>query len=205
MVHVDLVDVEGIKVKTTLANTDVEVDDQVATFLQNKDGKKVVGLDTEWQLVQDEDTKSETDQYRSEVAILQLCNGDSCAIIQLQQLDSVPVSLFNFLRLPEFTFVGIGIKESIAKLGKQYGIGCKNAVELGPFAASVMGMPHLSACGLGELAYVINSIKLQGQRFSSLVVSKDWGSKFLSKPCIQYATINVYACHRIANKLLGYE
>ena len=137
--------------------------------------------------------------------ILQLCNGDSCAIIQLQQLDSVPVSLFNFLRLPEFTFVGIGIKESIAKLEKEYGIGCKNAVELGPFAASVMGMHRLGACGLGELAHVINSIKLQSQRFSSLVVSKDWGSKFLIKPRIQYAIINVYAYHRIASKLHRYD
>ena len=41
MVHVDLVDVDGIKVKITVVNTEVEVDDQVATFLQNKDGKRV--------------------------------------------------------------------------------------------------------------------------------------------------------------------
>ncbi|KAM7501147.1 hypothetical protein LguiB_000051 [Lonicera macranthoides] len=64
-------------------------------------------------------------------------NSKECLILQLSHLDSIPWSLLNFLNLPNFTFAGIGIKESMVKLERDYGIGCKNAVELGALAADL--------------------------------------------------------------------
>ncbi|CAL8130147.1 unnamed protein product [Prunus armeniaca] len=92
--------------------------------------KKVIGLDTEWTFVHDSlDSDSETPS-KTKLAILTLCDGDCCLIVQLPYLDSAPRSLLNFLRLPDYTFVGIGIRENIAKLEKEYGFGCKNAFDL---------------------------------------------------------------------------
>lgn len=100
--------------------------------------------------------QAEDAKMKSRVAILQLCDGVSCLIIQLPFLDSIPKSLLNFLQLPDFVFVGIGIKGSVAELEKEHGIGCKNAVELVQLAASVMQMPHLAACGVDFLAHVVD-------------------------------------------------
>jgi len=52
----------------------------------------------------------------------------------------------------------------LAKLEKQCGIGCRNAVELGPLAASVMESPYLSSCGVDELAFVVKRLDLRRHR-----------------------------------------
>lgn len=81
--------------------------------------------------------------------------------------------------MPDYTFVGVGIKDKLVKLEKQCGIGyIINAFELGPLAATVMDMPRLSFCGLDELAFVVNGIDLREHRPLSL--DFNWGSKSLS-------------------------
>ncbi|MCI93738.1 werner syndrome ATP-dependent helicase, partial [Trifolium medium] len=54
--------------------------------------------------------------------------------------------------MPDYTLVVVGITDSLVKLEKEYGIRCRNAVELGPLAATVMKMPRLSFCGVDQLA-----------------------------------------------------
>ncbi|KAF3574472.1 hypothetical protein F2Q69_00062461 [Brassica cretica] len=70
----------------------------------------------------------------TKTVLLQLCDGDHCLIVQLHPYDYVelPLSLFNFLNLPDFTFVGIGIKKSLMMLESEFGLTCKNAVDIGP-------------------------------------------------------------------------
>ncbi|KAJ1440351.1 Ribonuclease H-like superfamily [Sesbania bispinosa] len=78
--------------------------------------------------------------------------------------------------MPDFTFVGVGIKDNLAKLEKDYGFGCKNAVELGPLAAAVKEMHNLSVCGVDELvaSVVGRSFFLRSYRLSG-VAFQDWG------------------------------
>ncbi|PNX95274.1 werner syndrome-like exonuclease-like protein [Trifolium pratense] len=101
--------------------------------------------------------------------------------------------------LPNITFVGVGIKENLARLEKHYGIGCKNAVELGPLAATVMNMPQLSLCGVDELAFVVNGFDLQDHR--PVTLSYDYADYRLSKELVKVATVNVYSYHKIGVKL----
>ncbi|CAB4302401.1 unnamed protein product [Prunus armeniaca] len=162
--------------------------------------KKVIGLDTEWTFVHDSlDSDSETPS-KTKVAILTLCDGDFCLIVQLPYLDSAPRSLLNFLRLPDYTFVGIGIRENIAKLEKEYGFGCKNSFDLRDLAGNVMRQPQLAACGVDELALELNLLKLQKP---TSAVFNDWCNNKLNKKQVKLATLNVYAYFETGNKLLG--
>ncbi|KAK7356308.1 hypothetical protein VNO80_15577 [Phaseolus coccineus] len=124
-----------------------------------------------------------------------------CLIIQLLHMDSIPRSLFNFLHLPDYSFVGIGIKDDLYKLEVEYGIRCRNAVELGPLAASVMKMPRLSGCGIDELTLVVNKLDLRKHRPLSALF-KDWGQYALGEKLAKLATINVYSCYKVGSRLL---
>ncbi|KAJ1394948.1 Ribonuclease H-like superfamily [Sesbania bispinosa] len=139
----------------------------------------------------------------TECATLHLCDGRSCLIIQLRHLDSIPISLLNFLRLPDYTFVGVGIKKNLAKLEKRYWIGCKNAAELGPLAAQVKKRPLLSVSGVDELvsSVVGRSFNLGSYRPSSDVVFKDWGQHDLNENQAKFATVNVYSYYMIGREL----
>ncbi|GLU16728.1 hypothetical protein SLE2022_331440 [Rubroshorea leprosula] len=183
-------------VRTTVTQSETDVDRHIRDFLSNRrNDKKVIGLDVELTLNEERSSIS-----KSDVAILQLYDGDKCLIIQLPFFDSVPNSLFNFLQLPDFTFVGIGIKGSLTKLEKEYGLGCKNAVDLKQFAAEVMRKPQLGLCGVNELALMVGSLKLEKP---TSVVFSDWGGEVLNKKQIKFAASNVYAYFKIANKLLN--
>jgi hypothetical protein len=113
-------------------------------------------------------------------------------------------SLVKFFSLPNITFVGVGIKENLAKLEKYYGIGCKNAVELGPLAATVMNMPRLSMCGVDELAFVVNGFDLHDHRTVTIFTDNYAGPDFLlSKELAKESTVNVYSYHKIGSKLVS--
>ncbi|KAK9280849.1 hypothetical protein L1049_003739 [Liquidambar formosana] len=197
MSTVSSVSVGGVYITATVTKRDSDVDSDPKDFLSNVENKKkVIGLDTEWALMEDS-----SGVVKSKIAILQLCDGDQCLIIQLLHLNSIPRSLLNFLRHSDFTFVGIGIKENLAKLEKDYGLGCKNAVELGPWAAKVMQKPHLSGWGVDELADGVASLYLQAKPTS--VIFNDWSANYLNKKQVKFATVNVYAYFKIGNKLLG--
>lgn len=70
-------------------------------------------------------------------------------------------SLLNFLCMSNVTFVGVGIKDNLAKLETYYGIGCRNAVELAPLAAAIMRKPRLSFCRVDELAILVSRLDLR--------------------------------------------
>ncbi|KAL9282760.1 putative ribonuclease H-like superfamily [Arabidopsis thaliana] len=114
-------------IKTTVTEKERDINRLVKTFLSNKNNrKKIIGLDTE-----------------------RLCDGDNCLIVQLPdededegegEDDNLPLSLFNFLNLPEFTFVGIGINKTMMRLEREFGLTCKNVVEIGPATWNLTNM-----------------------------------------------------------------
>jgi hypothetical protein len=208
-VRVESIDLDGVIIKTTeidIFNKEA-IDDHISFFLRSavKNETKVIGFDIQFSLLSNNDSflGNSLDCKR---ANLNFCVGHSCLIVRLTSklscynLNSF-ISLHNFLSLPEYVFVGVGIKDNLAKLEKQYEIGCRNAVELGPMAASLMNMPRLSFCGADEQAFVVNQIDLREHR--PLIMDFERGSRPLSIELVKLATVNVYSYYRIGSKLLG--
>jgi hypothetical protein len=159
-------------------------------------GTKVIGFDVDWPV---EHNDQNCTMFKG--AILQLYDGNSCLMIYINDRYKAPNSLHNFLRMPNYTFVGFGIKDNLAYLEKHHGIGCRNAVELGPLAASLMKVPRLSYCGVDELAFVVCKLDLRKYRPSSLAFN--WDRCFSNEEVIKHATVNVYSYHKIGSALLG--
>jgi hypothetical protein len=185
-----------LEIKTTLTDEEKTIEEHISSFFLGTDdyGTKVIGFDVEWPVEYNDRTN-----YLFKRANFQLCDGNSCLIICLPfSFEVVPKSLHNFLRMPNYTF--IGIQDNLAFLEKEHGIVFRNAVELGPLAASIMKMPHLSYCGVDELAFEVCKLDLRKYRPSSLAFS--WGKYYLNKELVKHATVNVYSYHKIGSALL---
>lgn len=194
MGYVESFNLNRVTVKTVVID---ELDDFVDGYISNflhpvKCCKtKVFGFDTEWCVRAHESACT--------CAII-ICDGVSCLIIELSRY--IPGSLVNFLHRPNYTFVGFGIKENVAKLEKKYGFGCRNAVELGPLAATVLKKPLLSYCGVDELASVVCQLDLRNHRPLSTTFY-DLDTFALSKSLAKLATINSYSYFKIGSTLLA--
>ncbi|CAI8584691.1 unnamed protein product [Vicia faba] len=203
MGFVETFQLNGVHIKTTVTSRQKDVDDILWSFLRpaNYNGPKVIGFDVELSMCEDKVSEEET-RDDSECATLHLCNGISCLIVQLCHLDSIPTSLLNFLRLPDYTFVGVGINHNLVKLEKDYGIRCRNAVELGPLAATLKKLPRLGFCGVDELAFAVNKLDLGNYR-PLTTLYKNWGQSNFGKKLAKLATVNVYSYYMIGNTLLS--
>ncbi|WVY97809.1 hypothetical protein V8G54_029960 [Vigna mungo] len=101
----------------------------------------------------------------------------------------------NGKRRPEHTFVGVGIEGKMEMLETQFGIRCRNVVELGPWAADVLDMPHLGTCGVGKLALeVLGFDRVRSWRLLSRLYEDSYGDLLLP-------TVNVCCCYQIGRKL----
>ncbi|KAG7629417.1 Ribonuclease H-like superfamily [Arabidopsis thaliana x Arabidopsis arenosa] len=121
----------GGRIRVTVARNDRDITSEVRTFLCNKENaNKIIGLDTERSVVGGDS------EYppESKLVILELSDGQNCLIIPLPyvQGNKLPVSLTNFLNLPDFTFTGVGINKALKMLKSECGLTCKNAVDIGP-------------------------------------------------------------------------
>ncbi|XP_045796846.1 protein RISC-INTERACTING CLEARING 3'-5' EXORIBONUCLEASE 1-like [Trifolium pratense] len=210
-VYEETFELNGVQIKTTVISDVKEIEKHISSFLcpPINHQTKVIGFDAEWYLLRSPTHLKLVTYAYSRCATIQLCDGHSCLIIQLNWLcggsayweNYIPFkALVNFLRLPNITFVGVGIKENLAMLEKQYGIVCRNAVELGPLAATAMRMPRLSYCGVDELAFVVNGFHLGEHR--PLTTAYDWSCKPLGKDLVKLATVNVYSYFKIGSTLL---
>jgi hypothetical protein len=184
-------ELNGVQIKTTVTNHIKVLDEHISSFLHptNNYGTKVIGFDTEWR-----------PPAMKEPATFQLCDGNSCLIFHLHPQNPVPLSLRNFLRQPNYTFVGFGIRDDFDYLKKLSGIGCKNAVELGTLAATLMDNHYLSFCGVDELAFVVNKLDLRKYRPLNLDLI-NWGDYPVSEELAKLATVNVYSYHKIGSAL----
>ncbi|MCH84193.1 werner syndrome-like exonuclease-like, partial [Trifolium medium] len=187
-------ELNGVQIKTTLTNDVKVIDEHILSFLQPTDNHrtKVIGFDMEWR-----------PPSMLEPAIFQLCDGNSCLIFHLHPKNPVPLSLRNFLCQPNYTFVGCGIKDNFDYLKKRSGTGCKNAVELGTLAATLMDKPHLGFCGVDELAFVVNKLDLR--KYRPLNLTFNWGYYPVSEELAKLATVNVYSYYNIGSALFERE
>ncbi|GAU36396.1 hypothetical protein TSUD_38630 [Trifolium subterraneum] len=189
--NLHIFNLNGVSVKTTVSDEFIFGD--LSGFFQpvNDYKTKVFGFDVEWLVKPDESACN---------CAIALCYGQSCLIIHFST--HVPEAVVNFLHRPNYTFVGFGIKENVARLEKKYGFGCRNAVELGPLAANLMKKPILSYYGVDELAFEVCQLDLHKLRpfCSSFMDSETFD---FSKKRAKFATINAYSYHKIGSKLFA--
>jgi hypothetical protein len=215
MSYEETFELNGEKIKTTVTFNAQVIENHLSSFLapSSNHQTKVIGFDAEWFL---HNPLPGPIFFCPKCATIQLCDEHSSLIIQLSHLQSYHnhgwnwekdvayKSLVNFLSLPNITFVGVGIKENLARLEKYYGIGCKNAVELGPLAATVMNMLRLSLCGVDELAFVVNGFDLQDHRH--VTTSHNYIARYLlSRELAKVAVVNVYCYQKIGAKLVFFS
>ncbi|XP_068640661.1 3'-5' exonuclease-like [Aristolochia californica] len=132
---------------TVLTNSSSIVDKwihEVYHAHQHRIDSLVVGLDVEWRA-------SYVSNVTYPVAILQLCVGRRCLIFQFLYADNIPESLYEFLAKPNFSFVGVGVKEDARKLDRDYGLVVNKPVELPALAADIYEMKELRFAGLKKL------------------------------------------------------
>ncbi|KAE8021447.1 hypothetical protein FH972_007333 [Carpinus fangiana] len=112
--------------------------------------ERVVGLDIE------KSFRSTRDGVVIEkVAVSKLCADDFCLIVHLLHSKKIPTSLYKFLDLSDITVVGLGIKQNLCDLRRDYGIQCRNVVvELTDLAPAVKKGFHretLYLCGFVQV------------------------------------------------------
>ncbi|ESQ43838.1 hypothetical protein EUTSA_v10006447mg [Eutrema salsugineum] len=189
-----IVQIGAARIKTTVTEKESDINRVVKTFLSNNNNqKKIIGLDTE---------RAQKAKKQIKTALLQLCDGDNCLIVQLPSDDdddddeddeNLPLSLFNFLNLPDFTFVGIGINKTLMKLESEFGLTCKNAVEIGPSTWNQIS--NKTADVKSHIDNVVSSTEKP-------TVFDDWDKFLLSKKQIKLAASNAYLAFGIGNVLL---
>ncbi|XP_059435531.1 uncharacterized protein LOC132168552 [Corylus avellana] len=137
-------------------------------------------------------------------ALLILCAGSHCLIVQLYYIDSFPGSLKRFLNDQNVCFVGVGVQEKLSKLRHWPQMcGCKTGVELGHLAARVLKKPNLDddGCDLVELASEVGLF--YGEPKSVNNAFSDWTARVFSHEQVKHAIYDAYASYMVANSLLS--
>lgn len=181
-------------------HTTVAVDGQIVTewisdvesFNRDRLHQLMVGLDVEW--------RPSFNRYVSNpAATLQLCVGDRCLIIQLIHTPSLPQSLVDFLANPNYTFVGVGIREDLEKLEEDYEFGFNtNTVDLRQLAADYYGRRELKNSGVKALASLV--LQKEVHKPKNVTMSR-WDNQWLTPIQVRYACVDAFVCFEIGRIL----
>lgn len=193
----------------TVAELDRCLKDLLSTITaEHSVSKRVVGLGIEKRFETTFTNYCTGSKVVDRVAILNLCHGTTCLIIQLHRMSSPPFSLSAFLQRPELSIVGVGIKHSLEALETGYGISCRNTVDLAQLAASVKKKDQFRALGLFDLAYGVCQFcrfrdhdEKMVSDFHDVALS-NWDVTTLSKKQIEVATWTSFMCFYVGNDLL---
>uniref|UniRef100_A0A803M7G3 3'-5' exonuclease domain-containing protein n=1 Tax=Chenopodium quinoa TaxID=63459 RepID=A0A803M7G3_CHEQI len=177
---------------------------------QHEGLKRIIGLDIEKHYKPTSSTSSSSRPGGTEkVATLMLCCGNSCLIIQLLHMDSLYATCYisEFLQLQELTFVGVRIQHCLEALERDYGIKCRNALDLGQLPR-ILGSND--KCLEGYTLIDLASKVAKMHNFLDLKVARricngadlcDWGVTTLSLRQIEAATLRAYLCFYASNYL----
>lgn len=131
---------------------------------------------------------------KGSLAVLQLCDERQCLIVRLVSFNyGLPQSLYNFLSLPSFTFVGFGIKDAMASLREEYGLLFKNALEAGHSGSPSSPDPSVN--------YVLRSMNIPPTH----CISDSWHPRDkLTEDLIKLAVSNDHAAFHIGDIIIDY-
>jgi len=156
-------------------------------------GPLIVGLDCEWK-----------PNYRSwttsKVAILQLCAGARCLVLQLFYVDRVPASVRSLLADPGVWLVGIGVGEDAAKLAADYGLACAAPVDLESRCNDRLGR-CAGGRRLGLKGFAREVLGLAMEKPRSVTMS-NWEKHDLDEAQIRYACIDAYVSYKLGERVL---
>ncbi|KDP44091.1 hypothetical protein JCGZ_05558 [Jatropha curcas] len=142
----------------------------------------LIGLDTEWCL------PSESNG-RQKVAIIQLCVGERCLILQLCHADSIPLSLINFLGDEKFTFVGKEVWNDANKRSEGYGVHVARTKDMGHWASEKYNDRDIRKMGLKAL--VRQFLQKEIPKPKEITIS-EWNAKELRLEQIEYACLDAF-------------
>lgn len=183
-------------IDTTVTRDAAVADEWVRTVraANPRGARLIVGLDCEWK-----------PNYRSwttsKVAILQLCAGTRCLVLQLFYVDRIPASIRSFLADPGVLFVGIGVGEDVAKLDADYGLTCSAHLDLEGRCNDHLGH-YTGGRRLGLMGFAREVLGLAMDKPRSVTMS-NWEKLDLEEAQIRYACIDAYVSYKLGEKILA--
>ncbi|XXG79602.1 hypothetical protein AAC387_Pa09g0637 [Persea americana] len=183
------------RVFTTVTNTASAVHNWISDIYRThrcRLNHLIVGLDAEWR-------PSSYGYSRGPVATLQLCVGMRCLIFQLLHADFIPESLTIFLANPNFTFVGVGVREDANKLQNDYQLHVARTLDLRPLAAEKLGMMEYKQAGLKRLADVVLGFDMDRSRN---ITMSEWDAEMLDSDQVLYACMDAHVSFEIGKTLI---
>lgn len=183
-------------IDTTVTRDAAVADDWVRTVraANPRGAQLIVGLDCEWK-------PNRRSWTTSKVAILQLCAGTRCLVLQLFYVDRVPASIRSFLADPDVLFVGIGVGEDVAKLDADYGLTCAAHLDLEGRCNDYLGR-YSGARRLGLKGFAEEVLGLIMEKPRSVTMS-NWENHDLEDAQIRYACVDAYVSYKLGEKILA--
>ncbi|EES03381.1 hypothetical protein BDA96_03G265600 [Sorghum bicolor] len=193
----DVVMDDGTVIRTTITSSG----DAVNLFLREVRKQAghghpphIVGLDTEWRIVHDEDGRR-----KNRMAVLQLCVGHRCLVYQIFHADYVPDALRDFLACPDHRFLGVAVDGDVKRLSEDCGLVVADAADLRHVAAEVLARPELRTASLKTLTREVMGVLIDKPK--SVTMSK-WDARRLSVKQVQYACVDAFVSYEIGRLLL---
>ncbi|EYU38422.1 hypothetical protein MIMGU_mgv1a021203mg [Erythranthe guttata] len=137
----------------------------------------------------------------NKIALMQLCVGTKCLVLQLLHMDYIPQSIRDFLcDDSRTTFVGVRILENSRKLSDEYEIIVKQKVDVHFlakrwFPLSYKGRPTLRSLANGIVGFPKRVIENRNKK-------GDWESRVLDNELVDQACVDVYTCYSIGHRVL---
>lgn len=169
-----------------------------------RSGRLLLALDCKW--THHHRANNDSKPWPGRVAVLQLCSGGSCLVLQLLYLRRVPECLRRLLGDPAVRVVGVG--EGAARLAADHGIVCAAAVGLEGPSAEYLGrvgraaedggaVPVLDLKGCAKEVLGLNM-----ERPAS-IVNSDWEKRDLDVAQVRFACVDAYVAYKLGEKILA--
>lgn len=185
------VEILGKKVMVTVASKGATVD----WWLEGRKEAVKWGLDIEWR-----PTFQKGDYHYA--ALLQLSLEECCLLVQLQFIDTLPVSLKTLLADPKIMMGGVGILADTNKLKNDYDLICAGEVELTTLAVSTLKNTSLKKSGIATLTEKILGVPYKKNKRATM---SNWEIRDLTYAQIQYAAADAWLSYSILMALLNYK
>ncbi|PHU21534.1 hypothetical protein BC332_06641 [Capsicum chinense] len=182
----------GDQIEVTVTKNAAVVNDWINSH-RRRLHKLLVGLDIKWLLCFNP-------EENQPVALLQFCVGRRCLLFQLLHKDAVPRFLVDFLMVPNFKFVGVGVKGDAEKLLRDHKLLVANTVDLNQLALSVYREEVYGKVGLQRMVKEVLGKVME--KPLNVTLSK-WDAEELVYEQIEYAAIDAFVSFEIGKNLFN--
>ncbi|EAL68469.2 3'-5' exonuclease domain-containing protein [Dictyostelium discoideum AX4] len=162
----------------------------------NNDGLDfIIGFDAEWgnpnSIFDDKiDDKTTKTHYNHKVALIQLSSKNETFLIQVSQMEKIPISLEQILTDPRLIKVGVAVSQDAATIFQTFSVVTKGYVDLVPIAR----LTNYEGNGLASLALNVMNVTLNK---SNKIRCGHWENKKLSNDQIHYAAADAWVGREI--------